>query len=507
MQSRINTVAFNGLEILDVDLQVQIASGLPAFTIVGLPDKAVAESRERVRAALQALGLSLPAKRITINLAPADLLKEGSHFDLPVALGLLAGMGIIPQEELAGYVALGELGLDGSIIPVNGILPVAIHANAAEKGLICPAACGPEAVWSGLKDILTADSLLSLINHFKGLQTLPFPQAEKQMPVETPLDMSDVKGQESAKRALEIAAAGGHNLLMIGPPGAGKSMLAARLPSILPPLTAEEALETSMIHSVAGELKDGKLCFSRPYRDPHHSASTPALVGGGRKAAPGEISLAHNGVLFLDELPEFSRTALEALRQPLENGYITISRVNAHTVYPAKFQLIAAMNPCRCGNLGNPALECSRAPKCAEEYQSRLSGPLLDRIDIHIEVPAVSPWEMAAVKTGESSAAIRERVIRAREIQKQRFIELDEPQLSTNAQLRGRLLEEVTRLDKDAEELLINFAHKNQLSARAYHRTLRLARTIADLQSSVNVLKIHIAEALSYRRKLPAKTI
>lgn len=462
MQSRINTVAFNGLEILDVDLQVQIASGLPAFTIVGLPDKAVAESRERVRAALQALGLSLPAKRITINLAPADLLKEGSHFDLPVALGLLAGMGIIPQEELAGYVALGELGLDGSIIPVNGILPVAIHANAAEKGLICPAACGPEAVWSGLKDILAADSLLSLINHFKGLQTLPFPQAEKQMPVETPLDMSDVKGQESAKRALEIAAAGGHNLLMIGPPGAGKSMLAARLPSILPPLTAEEALETSMIHSVAGELKDGKLCFSRPYRDPHHSASTPALVGGGRKAAPGEISLAHNGVLFLDELPEFSRTALEALRQP---------------------------------------------PKCAEEYQSRLSGPLLDRIDIHIEVPAVSPWEMAAVKTGESSAAIRERVIRAREIQKQRFIELDEPQLSTNAQLRGRLLEEVTRLDKDAEELLINFAHKNQLSARAYHRTLRLARTIADLQSSVNVLKIHIAEALSYRRKLPAKTI
>ena len=327
------------------------------------------------------------------------------------------------------------------------------------------------------------------------------------MPVETPLDMSDVKGQESAKRSLEIAAAGGHNLLMIGPPGAGKSMLAARLPSILPPLTAEEALETSMIHSVAGELKDGKLCFSRPYRDPHHSASTPALVGGGRKAAPGEISLAHNGVLFLDELPEFSRTALEALRQPLENGYITISRVNAHTVYPAKFQLIAAMNPCRCGNLGNPALECSRAPKCAEEYQSRLSGPLLDRIDIHIEVPAVSPWEMAAVKTGESSAAIRERVIRAREIQKQRFIELDEPQFSTNAQLRGRLLEEVTRLDKDAEELLINFAHKNQLSARAYHRTLRLARTIADLQSSVNVLKIHIAEALSYRRKLPAKTI
>ena len=505
MQSRINTVAFNGLEILDVDLQVQIASGLPAFTIVGLPDKAVAESRERVRAALQALGLSLPAKRITINLAPADLLKEGSHFDLPVALGLLAGMGIIPQEELAGYVALGELGLDGSIIPVNGILPVAIHANAAEKGLICPAACGPEAVWSGLKDILAADSLLSLINHFKGLQTLPFPQAEKQMPVETPLDMSDVKGQESAKRALEIAAAGGHNLLMIGPPGAGKSMLASRLPSILPPLSAEEALETSMIHSIAGELKDGKICFERPYRDPHHSASTPALVGGGRKARPGEISLAHNGVLFLDELPEFSRASLESLRQPLENGCVTISRVNSHTTYPAHFQLVAAMNPCRCGHLGNAETECPRAPICGAEYQAKISGPLLDRIDIHIEVPAVNPWDLANVARGESSAQIRERVLAAREIQKQRFNKLGRPDLQTNAQLSGKLLEEVTGLDDDAQKLLINFAEQNKLSARAYHRTLRLARTIADLQNETNILKIHIAEALSYRRKFASK--
>lgn len=506
MQARINTVAFNGLEILDVDLQVQISSGLPAFTIVGLPDKAVAESRERVRAALQSLGLSLPAKRITINLAPADLLKEGSHFDLPVALGLLAGMGVIPQEDLAGYVALGELGLDGSVISVNGILPVAIHANALGKGLICPAAQGSEAVWSGLKDILAADSLLCLINHFKGVQTLPFPTAEKMVSQVKLLDMCDVKGQESAKRALEIAAAGGHNLLMSGPPGAGKSMLAARMPSILPPLTAQEALETSMIHSIAGELKDGKLCFDRPYRDPHHSASTPALVGGGRKATPGEISLAHNGILFLDELPEFSRATLEALRQPLENGYVTISRVNAHTVYPARFQLIAAMNPCRCGNLGNASLECSRAPKCAEEYLAKLSGPLLDRIDMHIDVPAVSPWEMASVKTGENSATIRERVINAREIQKQRFIKLDEPQFNTNSQLRGQLLEDVTRLDKEAEDLLITFANKNQLSARAYHRTLRLARTIADLQTSANVLKIHVAEALSYRRKLPAKS-
>ena len=489
MQSRINTVAFNGLEILDVDLQVQIASGLPAFTIVGLPDKAVAESRERVRAALQALGLSLPAKRITINLAPADLLKEGSHFDLPVALGLLAGMGIIPQEELAGYVALGELGLDGSIIPVNGILP-------AEKGLICPAACGPEAVWSGLKDILAADSLLSLINHFKGQQTLPFPQAEKQMPVETPLDMSDVKGQESAKRALEIAAAGGHNLLMIGPPGAGKSMLAARLPSILPPLTAEEALETSMIHSVAGELKDGKLCFSRPYRDPHHSASTPALVGGGRKAAPGEISLAHNGVLFLDELPEFSRTALEALRQPLENGYITISRVNAHTVYPAKFQLIAAMNPCRCGWYGHPSGRCHCTKQQVEKYVEKISGPMLDRMDLHVNVPSVEFEAMRRREKAESSADVKARVNAARDIQKQRFSGTN---ITCNAQMTPAMVGEFCTLDAAGEKLLKGAFERLGLTARSHDRLLRVARTIADLDGSEKIEAHHLAEAIQYR--------
>ena len=494
MLSRVNTVAFNGLEILDVDLQVQISSGLPAFTIVGLPDKAVAESRERVRAALQSLGLSLPAKRITLNLAPADLLKEGSHFDLPVALGLLAGMGVIPQEELADYIALGELGLDGSLLSVNGILPAAVKANRSGKGLICPAANGSEAVWS-------------LVNHFKGSQLIPLPTVQKTESQTLFPDMSDVKGQESAKRALEIAAAGAHNLLMIGPPGAGKSMLAARLPSILPPLTAAEALETSMIHSVAGELKNGGICFERPFRDPHHSASTPALVGGGRKARPGEISLAHNGVLFLDELPEFSRDALEALRQPLENGSVSISRVNAHTVYPARFQLIAAMNPCRCGNLGNPALACSRAPKCAEEYQSRISGPLLDRIDIHIEVPAVSPWEMNDVKKGESSAAIRERVIKAREIQAERFRRMGHPELNTNSQLRGDMLEATAALDGDASALLIGFAEKAGLSARAYHRTLRLARTIADLQNTPKVLKMHIAEALALRSRLPGRQV
>lgn len=428
MLSRVNTVAFNGLEILDVDLQVQISSGLPAFTIVGLPDKAVAESRERVRAALQSLGLSLPAKRITLNLAPADLLKEGSHFDLPVALGLLAGMGVIPQEELADYIALGELGLDGSLLSVNGILPAAVKANRSGKGLICPAANGSEAAWSGLQSIVAPDSLLSLVNHFKGSQLIPFPTVQKTESQTLFPDMSDVKGQESAKRALEIAAAGAHNLLMIGPPGAGKSMLAARLPSILPPLTAAEALETSMIHSVAGELKNGGICFERPFRDPHHSASTPALA-------------------------------------------------------------------------------CSRAPKCAEEYQSRISGPLLDRIDIHIEVPAVSPWEMNDVKKGESSAAIRERVIKAREIQAERFRRMRHPELNTNSQLRGDMLEAAAALDGDASALLIGFAEKAGLSARAYHRTLRLARTIADLQNTPKVLKMHVAEALALRSRLPGRQV
>ncbi len=505
MLSRINTITFNGLEVQDVDLQVQVSPGLPSFTIVGLPDKAVAESKERVRAALQSLGLALPAKRITINLAPADLVKEGSHFDLPLALGLLAVMDALPAEELSHYVVMGELGLDGGIISVNGVLPVAIKANRRGMGLICPAKQGSEALWAGLKDVLAPDSLLSLINHFKGTQLLSPPQKAKYVKPEKILDMADVKGQEFAKKALEVAAAGGHNLLMIGPPGAGKSMLAARLPSILPPLSPEEALETSMIHSIAGALKDGKICFERPFRDPHHSASTPALVGGGRRAKPGEISLAHNGVLFLDELPEFNRTTLEALRQPLENGQVTISRVNSHTVYPARFQLVAAMNPCRCGNLGNHELECARAPLCAEEYQAKISGPLMDRIDIHIEVPAVSPWELTHVSGGESSARILERVMRAREIQAKRFKAMGHPKLKTNAELKGTLLEEVTRLDAEAESLLIGFAEHNHLSARAFHRTLRLARTIADLQNQPNILKLHIAEALSYRRQLPQK--
>ena len=507
MQAHVNTIAFNGLDTLDVDLQLQISSGIPAFNIVGLPDKTIAESKERVRAALNSIGLELPAKRIIINLAPADLLKEGSHFDLPIALAILAGLGIVPAEEIANYIVIGELGLDGAIMPVNGVLPVAIHANRRNKGLVCPEIEGSEAVWSGLTDIVAAPSLLSLINHFKGVQQLPKPIARQRKSQASTLDMSDVKGQETAKRALEITAAGAHNMLMVGTPGAGKSMLASRLTTILPPLTTEEALETCMIHSIAGELKNGEISFERPYRDPHHNASTPALIGGGRKGVPGEISLAHNGVLFLDELPEFNRATLEALRQPIETGYVSISRVNCHTQYPANFQLIAAMNPCRCGYLGCQGQECSRAPKCAEEYQSRISGPLMDRFDIHIQVPPVSPWEMSEVKKGESSAVIRQRVVAARKIQEERFKKLGYPTLHTNSQLKGDLLEDAVKLDTETQKMLIAFADKMKMSARAYHRTLKLARTIADLQNEQKVSKVHIAEALSYRYVMPSKQV
>ena len=409
-------------------------------------------------------------------------------------------MGVIPAERLKGCMVLGELGLDGQVLPVNGVLPVAIYASKHQLDLICPEACGTEASWAQTKNIIAAPNLVSLINHLKNSELLPPPQTTEYSFEESPLDMADVKGQETAKRALEIAAAGGHNLLMVGPPGAGKSMLAARLPSILPPMTLNEALETSMIHSVAGELKGGNLCFERPFRAPHHNASTPALVGGGRKGTPGEISLAHNGVLFLDELPEFNRPTLEALRQPLENGEIQISRVNAHTTYPANFQLIAAMNPCRCGYLGNKEKECTRAPLCAQEYMSKISGPLLDRIDIKIEVPAVSPWELADIKKGESSKVIQNRVIAARKIQTERLQSLGETSIITNSSLKGRILEQICVMEKDAEVLLVSFADKNSLSARAYHRTLRLARTIADLQNESKILKLHVAEALSYRQ-------
>ncbi len=497
MLSRINTVSFRGIDTIKVTVEVQIARGLPSFSIVGLADKAVAESKERVRAAMEAIGLALPSSRITVNLAPADVTKEGSYFDLPIALALLCAMNVLPAEELCRYTVMGELGLDGRIAPVSGILPGAVAANSYDNGFICPAVQGSEALWSNNPDIIAAPSLLDLINHFKGVAFIAPPELKTAETAGPYLDLKDVKGQETAKRALEIAAAGGHNLLMIGPPGSGKSMLAARLPGILPPMTAEEILEVSMIHSVAGLLKDGSLITKRPFRDPHHSASMPALTGGGLKAKPGEVSLAHRGVLFLDELPEFQRATLEALRQPLETGKVTVARANVHVTYPARFQLVAAMNPCRCGYLGVPGHECQRAPKCAAEYQAKLSGPLLDRIDLHVDVPSVLPYQLAQIPEGETSETVAKRVLKAVDIQRSRYQGLP---ISRNAEADGPLLESVAALDAPGQTCLIKAAEQMNLSARGYHRILRVARTIADLAGEEKITVAHISEALSLRR-------
>lgn len=506
MVARINTVAFQGVDVQSVDVQVQISNGLPAFTIVGLPDKAVAESKERVRAALHALGIALPAKRLTVNLAPADVMKEGSHYDLPIALGLLTAMEILPREEMEKYVVLGELSLDAGIRSVAGVLPAAIHASVNDNSLICPEACGGEAVWAGELEILAAANLLQLINHIKGSQVMGRPEAkmmETSSDTRRVPDLSQVKGQESAKRALEVAAAGGHNLLLIGPPGAGKSMLASCLPGILPPLSAREALEVSMIHSLAGTLAEGGLVRTRPFRDPHHSASLPALVGGGQKVRPGEISLAHRGVLFLDELPEFARGTLEALRQPLETGNAVVARANAHITYPAKFQLIAAMNPCRCGYLGDSEQECTKAPRCGAEYQNKLSGPLLDRIDIQVEVGAVSIIDLSQSADGERSSTVSARVQTARERQAERYRALgqDAEGILINAHATAEILEQVVKMAAPARAMFTNAAERLKLSARSYHRLQRVAMTIADLAGGPDeVTQHHVAEALSYRR-------
>jgi magnesium chelatase family protein len=502
MVQRVATVAFEGIEARAVDVQVQVAPGLPAFNIVGLPDKAVSEAKERVRSALIASGLALPARRITINLAPADLPKEGSHYDLPIALGLMAAIGAIAPDALAGFTVLGELGLDGSIAAVAGVLPAAIGANSRSEGLICPAACGPEAAWASPEiEIIAAQSLIQLANHFKGTQVLSRPQPKMRELSGVALDLADIKGQEAAKRALEVAAAGGHNLLMVGPPGSGKSMLAARLPSILPPLSPAELLEVSMIASVAGEIEGGALTNARPFRSPHHSASMPALVGGGLRARPGEISLAHNGVLFLDELPEFTPQVLDSLRQPLETGEVAIARANHRVTYPARFMLVAAMNPCRCGRASDPGFACKRGSnvRCAADYQARLSGPLLDRIDLHIEVPAVTASDLILPPPSEGSREVAARVARARDIQARRYTELLQPGIRTNAEASGAVLEEIAKLDSSGTKLLRDAADAMRLSARGYHRVLRVARTLADLDGADNVGRIHLAEALSYR--------
>jgi magnesium chelatase family protein len=491
------TVAFEGVEARMVEVQCAVSNGAPYFGIVGLPDKAVSEARERVRAAVAALSIALPSKRIIINLSPADLPKEGSHFDLPIALALLAALEIIPKDEVERTVALGELSLDGRLMPVIGALPAAMAAAEEDRVLLCPKACGAEAAWVGATQVLAARSLDEVLRHYTG--QVPITPAEAGEVVADPQrrDLREVKGQERAKRALEIAAAGRHHMLMVGTPGSGKSMLAARLPGILPPLSAMEALETSMIHSLAGLLNEGGISRTRPFREPHHTASMAAIVGGGKGAKPGEISLAHNGVLFLDEFPEFPRAVLETLRQPIETGEVVVARANAHVRYPCRFLLMAAANPCKCGYLTDPNRACGRAPVCGEDYMGRISGPLMDRFDLRVEVPPVGYADLDLPASGDTSATVAARVRAARQRQEARFE--GAPGARVNADLEGRLLEEVASPDAEGRDFLTRVAERFALTARGYHRVIRVARTIADLDGEDQVRRPHVAEAVSYR--------
>jgi magnesium chelatase family protein len=491
------TVAFEGIEARMVEVQCAVAPGIPAFSIVGLPDKAVSEARERVRSALSSMAIALPSKRITINLSPADLPKIGSHFDLPIAVALLAALEIISADDAEKTVALGELSLNGNLVPVLGALPAAMAAASEDRTLLCPYACGPEAAWVGTANVIAARTLADVIRHYNGQSVIAPSRPGEVTQAAQARDLSEVKGQERAKRAIEIAAAGRHHLLMVGSPGSGKSMLAARIPGILPPLTPSEALETSMIHSVSGLLDEGGISRERPFREPHHTASMAAIVGGGRGAKPGEISLAHNGVLFMDEFPEFPRTVLETLRQPIETGEVVVARANAHVKYPCRFMLVAAANPCKCGYLTDPARACSRAPICGEDYMGRISGPLMDRFDLRVEVPPVAFTDLDLPQDGESSEVVRDRVKMARAAQATRYA--DVTHVRVNADAEGKVLEDFATPDAEGRALLTRVAERFGLSARGYHRVLRVARTIADLDGEADVRQPHVAEAVSYR--------
>ncbi|HSJ06415.1 MAG TPA: YifB family Mg chelatase-like AAA ATPase [Longimicrobiales bacterium] len=505
MLAQVTSGAVLGVDAYIVRVEVDLGRGLPCMNVVGLPENAVREGRERVTAALANAGYELPAGRITVNLAPADVPKSGSAFDLPVALGLLGAAGAFEASKLEGLCVVGELGLDGSVRPVRGVLPIADRCRGEGiRTLVCPPANAAEAcVVDGL-NVLPAPSLQAAIRHLQGRDPLspqpplgPTPATRRREPLDG-MDFSDVKGQESAKRALEIAAAGGHNLLMIGPPGSGKSMLARRLPGILPPLAFAEALEVTRVCSVAGTLRPGQaLVTNRPFRAPHHTVSDAGLVGGGSPPRPGEISMAHAGVLFLDELPEFRRNALEALRQPLEDSRVQIVRARVAITFPARFMLVAAMNPCPCGYHGTGSARCVCSPGLVDRYLRRISGPLLDRIDLHVHVTALTGDRLTADRTGDVSAAIRQRVLRARTLQDMRFEGTTD--VSANAHMGPPELRRFAGTDPAGENLLRNAVHRLGLSARAYHRVLRVARTIADLGGAPDIRAADIAEAVQYR--------
>lgn len=497
MLARTTTVAFEGLEARAVDVQCAVSPGLPGFSIVGLPDKSVSEARDRIRTALSELSIALPSKKITINLSPADLPKEGAHFDLPIALALLAALEIVPASKVASAVSIGEMSLDGSLVAVTGALPAAVTAGALGATLYCPLACGAEAAWVGATTVHAAPSLKALIDHLTGNAPLD-PAARGRVPAATTGPcLRDVRGQGRAKRAMEIAAAGRHHLFLVGPPGAGKSMLAARMAGLMPPLTAEESLETSMIHSLAGTLEEGGILHRRPFQEPHHTASVAAIVGGGKRAGPGQVSLAHNGVLFMDEFPEFPRAVLETLRQPIETGEVVIARANAHVRYPCRFLLVAAANPCRCGMLFDPEAACSRAPVCGEDYMNKVSGPLMDRFDLRLEVPAVEVSDLSLPASGDTSDVVAARVFAAREVQAARYA--GQQTIRVNADIAGDALMEVAEPDAEGRDMLTRAADRFRLTARGYHRVLKVARTIADLAGEPQVRRPHVAEALSYR--------
>jgi magnesium chelatase family protein len=502
MLSKVQSASLFGIDAFPVEVEVDIASrGMPHFYIVGLPDASVKESRDRVRAALKNNGYNFPLRPVTINLAPADLKKEGSSFDLPIAVGLTASEGLIGQDTLKGFILTGELSLDGRIKPVKGALSTALLAREQGLKLILPAENAREAAVVHGISVLGAQALPDVIEFLRGNGSLKefSTDIEESMRERTLYDEDflDVKGQEHAKRALEVTASGGHNALMIGPPGAGKTMLSRRIPAILPPMTFEEALETTRIHSVAGILREGKaLLATRPFRSPHHTISDVALIGGGQFPRPGEVSLAHNGVLFLDELPEFKRSVLEVLRQPMESGDVTVSRATASITYPARFMLISAMNPCPCGYLGDERHQCTCTPSQIIRYRARVSGPLMDRIDIHIEVPAVPFKDLRAGDSGERSEDIRARVVKARERQLKRF---HGQGLYSNGQMKARHIKKYCKLSAPAQSLLDAATQRLGLSARAYTRILKLSRTIADMEGTEDIQPQHLSEAIQYR--------